>query len=201
MSADGRVLDDVDSIDLGIIRLLQEQGRTTNAHIARVLGISEPTVRKRIDRLTADEIIKVVAVLNPGKTGYRIDVLIGIRVEPGSLLSVGETLAQREEVVYLAYTTGRHDILVEMLFRDNEALFEFLDEHLRVLGPIVSTETYHVLRTGKINYDWKLPADVGGSSIRPDDPRRGSRKESPPPVETGAKTAALPLGEATGGEI
>ena len=161
MSSEGRVLDDLDSTDLAIVRLLQDQGRTTNAHIARVLGVSEPTVRKRIDRLTQDEIIKVVAVLNPGKTGYRTDVLIGISVAPGNLLAVGEALSRREEVVYLGYTTGRHDILVEMLFRDDEALFAFLDQQLPALGPIVSTETYHVLRTGKINYDWKLPIESG----------------------------------------
>lgn len=198
MSADGRVLDDVDSIDLAIIRLLQEQGRTTNARIARLLGISEPTVRKRIDRLTQDEIIKVVAVLNPGKTGYRTDVIIGIRVESGSLLSVGEALSRREEVVYLGYTTGRHDILVEMLFRDNEALFEFLNEHLPALGPIVSTETYHVLRTGKINYDWKLPADFGGNATKGG--RSAARLQDGVAGATShrGETAAPPLG-ATGG--
>lgn len=199
MSADGRVLDDVDSTDLAIIRLLQEQGRTTNAHIARVLGVSEPTVRKRIDRLTVDGIIKVVAVLNPGKTGYRTDVIIGIRVEPGSLLSVGEALSRRDEVVYLGYTTGRHDILVEMLFRDNEALFEFLDERLPALGSIVSTETYHVLRTGKINYDWKLPADLGGNSTRAG--RSAARLQEGVATASSSRgeTAASPLGPATGG--
>jgi len=96
MTAEGRVLDDLDAIDLAIVRLLQDQGRTTNAHIARTLGVSEPTVRKRIDRLMADEIIKVVAVLNPRKTGYATDVLVGISVEPGSLLTVGEALSRCE---------------------------------------------------------------------------------------------------------
>lgn len=186
MNAEGRVLDDVDGTDLAIIRLLQEQGRTTNAHIARVVGVSEGTVRKRIDRLTADEIIKVVAVLNPGKTGYRTDVIIGIRVEPGSLLAVGEALSRREEVVYLGYMTGRHDILVEMLFRDNDALFEFLDEHLPALGAIVSTETYQVLRTGKINYDWKLPADLAGNASR------GIRSAARPQDEVGTAGSTAP---------
>jgi Lrp/AsnC family transcriptional regulator for asnA, asnC and gidA len=166
VSGDGRVLDDLDSVDLAIVGLLQEQGRTTNAHIARVLGVSEPTVRKRIDRLVADEIIKLVAVLNPRKTGYQTDVLIGIRVEPGNLLTVGEALSRCEEVVYLGYTTGRHDILVEMLFRDDEALFEFLNQQLPAVGSIVSTETYHVLRTEKINYDWKLPIEFAAKATR-----------------------------------
>lgn len=175
MSGDGRVLDDLDSVDLAIVRLLQEQGRTTNAHIARVLGVSEPTVRKRIDRLVADEIIKLVAVLNPRKTGYQTDVLIGIRVEPGNLLTVGEALSRREEVVYLGYTTGRHDILVEMLFRDDEVLFEFLNRQLPAVGSIVSTETYHVLRTGKINYDWKLPMEFAVNATRGGPPEQSSR--------------------------
>ncbi len=166
VSVDGRMLDDLDAIDIAIVRLLQEQGRTTNAHIARQLGVSEPTIRKRIDRLVQDEIIKVVAVLNPRKTGYQTDVLVGIRVQPGSLLVVGEALSRVEEVVYLGYTTGRHDILVEMLFRDDDALFEFLNGRLPSLGPIVSTETYHVLRTGKINYDWKLPIEFEGAQSR-----------------------------------
>ena len=201
MSSEGRVLDDLDSTDLAIVRLLQDQGRTTNAHIARVLGVSEPTVRKRIDRLTQDEIIKVVAVLNPGKTGYRTDVLIGISVAPGNLLAVGEALSRREEVVYLGYTTGRHDILVEMLFRDDEALFAFLDQQLPALGPILSTETYHVLRTGKINYDWKLPIESGPNATR-------AGRSTAPRLHEGAaagsrnrgETAALPLRAVTGGE-
>ncbi len=81
-----------------------------------------------------------------------------IRVMPGHLQAVGKMLASHESVVYLGYTTGRSDIVVEALFENDEALFRFLDEELSTFGGIVSTETAHVLRTEKINYDWKLPA-------------------------------------------
>ncbi len=161
MDDGGRMLDDLDGTDIAIVRLLQEQGRTPNAQIARELGVSEPTVRKRIDRLFQEEIIKVVAVLNPRKTGYATDVLVGIRVEPGKMQDVGRALSKYDHVVYLGYVTGRYDLLVEMLFRDDEALLRFLQEELPALGGIVSTETSHVLRTEKINYDWKMPAEFG----------------------------------------
>jgi Lrp/AsnC family transcriptional regulator for asnA, asnC and gidA len=200
VSIDGRVLDDLDPIDLAIVRLLQDQGRTTNAHIARVLGVSEPTVRKRIDRLVQDEIIKVVAVLNPRKTGYQTDVLIGISVKPGHLSSVGEALSRREEVVYLGFTSGRHDILVEMLFRNDEALFEFLDKQMPALGPILSTETYHVLRTGKINYDWKLPIEFGENAGRGSRGPIGARLRQTP--TSGVRTmgeALVPTASKAGG--
>lgn len=184
MSENGRVLDDLDATDIAILRLLQEQGRTPNAQIARELGVSEPTVRKRIDRMVQDEIIKVVAVLNPRKTGFATDVLIGMRVEPGKMLEVGRSLSDLDQCVYLGYTTGRYDLLVEMLFRDDEVLFEFLQKQLPSLGGIVNTETYHVLRTEKINYDWKLPAEFehgrprrAGSGGNPSSVRRRSRAD------------------------
>lgn len=161
MNGRGRVLDDLDETDIAILRTLQEQGRKPNAQIARELGVSEPTVRKRIDRMFQDQIIKVVAVLNPRKTGYATDVLIGIRVEPGKMLDVGRALSDLDQCVYLGYTTGGYDILVEMLFRDDEALFDFLQKQIPAMGGVASTETSHVLRTEKINYDWRLPAEFG----------------------------------------
>jgi Lrp/AsnC family transcriptional regulator, regulator for asnA, asnC and gidA len=164
---DARTLSDLDRTDVAILRLLEQDGRTPTAQIARTLGISEPTVRKRMDRLTEDDIIKVVAVFNPRKTGYATDVLIMIRVAPGRLQAVGQALAALEHVVYLGYTTGRHDIVVEALFADDEALFQFLEEELPTLDGVLGTETAHVLRNEKINYDWKLPAAFGPTP-RPD---------------------------------
>lgn len=154
-----RTLDDLDATDVAVLRRLQENGRLPNARIARELGLSEPTVRKRIERMMQDDIIKVVAVLNPRKTGYASDVLIGMRTETGRMFEVGEKLAQNERVVYLGYLAGRFDILAEMLFRNDADLFEFLNTEVPRLGGVTSTETSHVLRTGRINYDWKLPAD------------------------------------------
>jgi Lrp/AsnC family transcriptional regulator for asnA, asnC and gidA len=177
MADEGRVLDDLDEMDIAILRMLGENGRLSNAHLARSLGVSEPTIRKRIDRLVDDEIIKVVAVLNPRMTGYTTDVLIGISVQPGEWLRVGNALAESDNCVYLGYTTGRYDLLVEMLFRDDQAFFRFLDEELPTLGQIARSETLHVLRAGKINYDWKLPAEFGGtrfSGVSPDEGGAGS---------------------------
>jgi Lrp/AsnC family transcriptional regulator, regulator for asnA, asnC and gidA len=153
-----RTINDLDRADIAILRLLEQDGRIPTAQMARTLGISEPTVRKRMERLFADDIIKVVAVYNPRKTSYAADALIMIRVMPGHLQAVGKALASHEAVVYLGYTTGRSDIVVEALFENDEALFRFLDEELPTFGGIVSTETAHVLRTEKINYDWKLPS-------------------------------------------
>ena len=155
--ANGRTLQDLDAVDLRIIALLQENGRYSNIEMARIIGCSEPTVRKRLEKLVTDGILKVTAVLNPRKTGYNADIVMGIRTKPGKMLEVGEQLARMNEVVYVGYVSGRYDIIAEFLYRNHSELLTFLTECLASFEDIVSTESFHVLHTAKINYDWKLP--------------------------------------------
>ena len=59
----------MDERDRQIIALLQEDGRATNANIARKVGVSEGTVRRRLNRLFEDEYIRVVALPDSSKLG------------------------------------------------------------------------------------------------------------------------------------
>lgn len=178
-----RDLFDLDEIDLQAIRYLQEDGRLSNSEIARRIGVSEPTVRKRIERLIQDGIIKVVAVLNPRRAGYAAGALVGIRTYPGQAQEVGEQLAQLNEVIYLGYITGRFDLLIEVLLHDEDEMFAFLTRRLRDFPGIAAVETFHVLRGEKINYDWKLPAEVferlRERSAPAERPARGARGNGP----------------------
>ncbi|MHC4457451.1 MAG: Lrp/AsnC family transcriptional regulator [Planctomycetota bacterium] len=152
---------DLDSIDRQIIALLQEHGRRTNADIARLINVSESTVKNRINRLIDNGILRILAVLNPQVLGFHSDVLVGIRIAhaQGKLMEVGNALKAMNEVVYLGYITGRYDILIEVLLRDPDELFHFLRERLLEIPGIISTETFYVMRTEKINYEWGLPAN------------------------------------------
>jgi Lrp/AsnC family transcriptional regulator for asnA, asnC and gidA len=168
-----RDLFDLDETDLQTIRLLQEDGRLSNSEIARRIGVSEPTVRKRIERLIQDEIIKVVAVLNPRRAGYAAGALVGIRTYPGRTQEVGEQLVLLNEVIYVGYITGRFDLLVEVLLHDEDEMFVFLTRRLRDFSGISAVETFHVLRNEKINYDWKLPVEMfQRSQTTPESPNR-----------------------------
>jgi Lrp/AsnC family transcriptional regulator for asnA, asnC and gidA len=153
----GLSLGDLDATDLRIINLLQENGRASHIEMARAIGVTEGTVRRRVERLISSSIIKIAAVLNPAKTGYLTNAIIGISTERGRLLDIGTALARRPEVVYVSYTTGLYDIIIEVLFRSEDQLFNFLTESLSEVPGIRRVWTFHVLRTAKINYDWKLP--------------------------------------------
>ncbi|MGH2617748.1 MAG: Lrp/AsnC family transcriptional regulator [Thermomicrobiales bacterium] len=170
----GRVIADLDELDLQIIRLLQEDGRFSNVAIARRTGVSEPTVRKRVERMIQDGIIRVTAVLNPRTAGYNAGAIIGIRTYPGRAQEVAEQLLPLNEVVYLGYITGRFDLLVELLLPDEEQMLTFLTRRLGDFPGIDTIETFHILRADKINYDWKLPEErVPAARATPID-RRGA---------------------------
>ncbi|MHB8733199.1 MAG: Lrp/AsnC family transcriptional regulator [bacterium] len=153
----GLSLGDLDATDLRIINLLQENGRASHIEMARAIGVTEGTVRRRVERLISNSIIRIAAVLNPTKTGYLANAIIGISTDHGRLVDIGTALARRPEVVYVSYTTGLYDIIIEVLFRSEDQLFNFLTESLSEVPGIRRVWTFHVLRTAKINYDWKLP--------------------------------------------
>jgi len=150
----------LDDRDRRIMKLLRHDGRLTYAQIARTVGVSEPTVRKRIDRLVHAGAIIVAARINPAPIGFPIDAMIGVRVTRGRVKEVGRRLAAMENVAYVAYVAGSIDIMIEAFLPDTEGLFKFLNEDLEQIDGISATETWHVLRTEKFFYSWE-GEDVG----------------------------------------
>ena len=155
--AGGRLIEDLDVVDLAILHHLQDQGRVPNTQIARALGLSEPTVRKRIDRLVQDEIVRVLAVINPRKAGLDTAVILGVKVAPGHVAEVRDALSQMPMCVYLSHTGGRFDLVAELLFRDSDQLDAVLDASLGKVNGLLSVEVMPVIRGHRINYDWRLP--------------------------------------------
>jgi Lrp/AsnC family transcriptional regulator, regulator for asnA, asnC and gidA len=145
----------LDDLDRHIMRFLRHDGRLSYAHIAREVGVSEPTVRKRVDRLLNTGAIYIVARVNPTAIGFAIDANIGVRVAAGKVKQVGAKLVEMEHVAYVGYITGSFDILIEAFLPDTEGLFKFLNEDLEAIDGITYTETWHVLRTEKFNYMWE----------------------------------------------
>ena len=160
---------ELDDVDRHIMKLLRHDGRLSYAHIARTVKLSEPTVRKRIDRLVHAGAIINAARINPAPIGFPIDAMIGIKVVRGRVKDVGRALARMENVAYVAYVAGSFDIMIEAFLPHTEGLFKFLNEDLDSIDGIASTETWNVLRTEKFFYNWE------GEDVSTDLAPRGDR--------------------------
>ena len=142
----------MDELDTKIIALLQEDGRASNAGIARKVGVSEGTVRRRLRRLIQDEYIRVVALLDPGRMGYASEALIGVQVDPDKVDQVSEDLAQLEEVNWVAITTGAYDIFAWATLHSSESLGIFLRTKVGTIPGVRRTETFVNLSMKKRGY-------------------------------------------------
>ena len=132
----------MDELDTKIIEILQRDGRASNAGIARKVGVSEGTVRRRLKRLVQDEYIQVVALPDPAKMGYQSQALVGIQVEPDKIEQVAGDLSTLVEISWLAVTTGSFDIFAWATLPSAEALGIFLRTKVGIVPGVRRTETF-----------------------------------------------------------
>lgn len=144
------VLDDVSK---GIIEQLQQDGRRSYAAIGKVVGLSEAAVRQRVQRLIEGGVMQVVAVTDPLQLGFARQAMIGVTVR-GSLQDVADQLAALDAVDYVVITTGTFDLLVEAVCEDEGDLLDLLEDKIRSIEAVDSTETFMYLRLVKQTYSW-----------------------------------------------
>ena len=142
----------MDRLDVKIVTHLQQNGQSTNAGIARKVGVSEETVRRRLKKLTNEGFIKVVAVPNAKKMGYDTQVVIGIQVDADKVDEVTDALAEMPEITWVAITTGPYDIFVWATLKSPDALSDFLRKRVGQTKGVRKMETFISLASRKSEY-------------------------------------------------
>ena len=132
----------VDDLDRKLIQELQKNGRQSFVDLARRLGVVEGTVRKRIKHLLDRGITKIVAVPNVRELGYGFTSIMGLQVRMEDLRKVAENLAQNQHVCYLAFVTGRYDLMAIVVTQSPEELSRFIENEISAIPSILRTETF-----------------------------------------------------------
>lgn len=143
----------VDAVDEQIIAELQRDGRRPYTHLAKSVGLSEAAIRQRVQRLLDAGVMQIVAVTDPMRLGYHRAAMVGIKVH-GDIRAVAEQLSQFDEVVYVVLTAGTVDLLAEVVVSNDEALLELLNDRIRKIPGVQSTETSMYLNLYKQTYQW-----------------------------------------------
>ena len=141
----------MDELGRKIIQQLQKDGRAKNSYIARRLGVSEGTVRRRIKSLLDSGTLRVVAIPNLEKMGYETLAIIGIQVDPEKVSQVAEQVSLFAEVRTVSVTTGAFDIFVWVAVQSTDRLGKFIREKMGNVAGIRRTETFVSLDIKKGN--------------------------------------------------
>jgi DNA-binding Lrp family transcriptional regulator len=118
---------EVDEIDLKIVKLLQEDSRLSLRKMADQLGVAAGTVYNHIKNLEYKGVLKgYTVVVDPVKLGYSLTAIILIRAEGAHLTDVEENIAKIDNVVSVYDITGDFDIAVVARFMGRSDLNSFI---------------------------------------------------------------------------
>ena len=146
----------MDELDRKIIQILQSNGRASNARIARDVGVSEGTVRRRLKTLVQKGSIKIIALPDPEALGFDTEALMGIQVDPDKIDEVAILLVELKESSWVSVTTGSFDIFCWVTLPSSEELGNFLKAVVGTIPGVRRTETFVSLSVRKRNYGISL---------------------------------------------
>jgi Lrp/AsnC family transcriptional regulator for asnA, asnC and gidA len=139
----------MDELDRKTIGILQQDGRASNAKIARQLGVSEGTIRRRLKRLIMDEAIQVRALPEPSKLGYTTEAIVALQVDPGKIEDVAAALAKAPEAMNVSITTGAFDLFAWVALPAPEDLHNFLLGTIGNIPGVRHSETFVTMSVKK----------------------------------------------------
>jgi Lrp/AsnC family transcriptional regulator for asnA, asnC and gidA len=179
----------MDALDRTILAVLQEDARLPNHEIARRVSSSEPTVRRRIQRLIDQGVMRVVAVVSPFELGYQVVAILGLRIDRNHVRAVGEAIAAMPEVRFAGVTLGTYDIMAEVWLESVESLLDFIPERLSGQPGVNHVEPIQIVRLLKYSYDWGVQPSA---ALRPMSPaRRPSTPLSSSATPTGPEDSPI----------
>jgi len=142
-------------IDQSVIDLIKHlrDGRKSLKKIADDLGLSENTVRSRVNQLKQEGILDIAGVVSPeALPGHRV-VVVGVKLSTMSLVKKGEEFSRLKGVVSVSVVTGRFDLILVVLLKEGFGLLEFYTDEVAALQDVQSVETFVVYKS----YNLKVP--------------------------------------------
>ncbi len=157
--SDGLGLDDTDR---ALIAELIADGRATYAKLAPVVGLSQASVRTRVQRLLDEGIVVVTGRVDPATFGLGVFAFAFLEIGAEIDKAVAR-LAGIDEAVFVAVGAGRFDLLVELRCTDSDHLVRILDR-VRVIDGVRRMQSATVLHYEK--QDWTGVGNRGATARR-----------------------------------
>ena len=139
----------IDDIDKKIIKVLDDDARTSLRKISELVDVSLGTVSNRVKRMEKNGVIKGYSViLNPDNIGWELNVVIGLRIQKGRLIEIQERIAKDSRVHGVYDVTGDFDSMVIARAKNRKDLDDLSKNVLSIDG-VERSITHLVLNTVK----------------------------------------------------
>lgn len=156
----------IDSLDLKILKILQEKGKISNIQLSQEIGLSPAPTLERVKKLENSGMIKSYhAVINAHKLGLGFSALIQIsltRQINNAIKNFTKAISEIPEVTQCLQVTGNFDYQLLVIVKDIPAFEKLIADKLSKIEEIGQMQTMVVLSTIKdskiLPVDYKKPA-------------------------------------------
>lgn len=147
--------------DREILRILQKNGRISNADLARLVGLSQPSTLAKVRSLQRNGTIRqFVALCNPASLGFDVVALTMVSLSLHHERPIDRfrrAIADYPEVLECYHTTGEFDFLLKVVVDSIYSYERFISEKLSRIPGIRKINTSFVLNTTKHTTELPIP--------------------------------------------
>lgn len=143
----------MDSLDIKILKLLQNNARITASDISSKINLSVPAVSDRLRKLDASGVIeKYTVIVNAKKLNRDLTVIMFISLEsPKYTSKFLDAIQKDDEILECHYLAGDYDYSLKIVTENTETLEKILNR-IKSLNGVSKTKTTVSLSTVKNNY-------------------------------------------------
>lgn len=152
----------IDKIDATLLDILQYNARTTQAELAKAVGLAPSAVLERLRKLESKGIIRdYVALIDPHVVERGLLAFVAVRsADQGPDMPSAIELARIPEVLEVHHVAGEDCYLLKVRARDAEHLGQLLRQQIACTASVTSTRTTIVLETVKEDPRIAIPKDL-----------------------------------------
>src|SRR5690625_2985348 len=126
--------------DERIISLIEQNGKASYRELASVLGISARQAAARVRTLIAEDVIRVITVVDAFSVGFGMIAAIGVQVADRPPAEVADDIATLPNVISEALMAGPSDIELIVAVENQAAMRVFVEDDLGAISGILSLD-------------------------------------------------------------
>ncbi|MHA1279462.1 MAG: winged helix-turn-helix transcriptional regulator [Candidatus Helarchaeota archaeon] len=139
-----------DRLDMRILNIMQMDARTSFREIARRTGVSDATVRDRVNKMIEKGWIEgFVTIVNPSKLGKNVTCLMNIKVDPQDFKNIIANLENLREIKMIFELTEKNLLIILVVLDDKEQLRQFINDTIYQIPGIEIDKVSNVINIAK----------------------------------------------------
>ncbi len=148
----------LDEVDLQIVEVLGGAGRLPYKDLAQRVGCGERTAARRVESLVDRGCLRFRTLAEPEVLGFNLEFMLWLSVDPGVLDRAGNVLTGQASTKYLSATTGRYNLVGQIVLGHYGELYAYTTEVVGSLPGLHSADV--TLQTRTLKRAW-TPTPAG----------------------------------------